>query len=499
MTKQAAVYARVSTDEQAAKGYSLPTQLAACREYAQRQGWTVAAEYADDCSGTIPVRERPEGERLYQDVAEGKVNAVVLYTIDRAARDEDVIEFLIFKRDMNTTGVELHFCDSGKTANDPIAGIVDYFKAAQASEERKKIRERSMRGRRAKAESGKWVGIKTPYGYEKVGAKRDARLVINSEQAAIVRRIFAMYTGPEFVSMHSIANTLTAEEVPTPRRALMWGQTTVRALLVHRLFIGEIEYAGIMTVIPELAIIDRATFAAAQERIKKNKAQARRNRKNDYLLSGFVRCSCERAMYGASHPSADYYRCCGNRHGHQTRCYESKVRIDKIDPLVWGAVTRGLSREVLIEGLTAQNKRKAAELNPKWERLTLMNDSIAKLDRKIKRYLNDFGEMENDKLAADAKELAQVAADQRETLVEKRDRLELELKERNYTEVQQAAILARAEALHRKVTTGRPTLAQKREFLRTLDLQVTIEAGRREMNVSWMLGNVTLPIEYTSC
>lgn len=94
MTKRAAIYARVSTDDQAAKGYSIPTQLAACREYAQRQGWAVAAEYADDCSGTFPVRERPEGKRLYQDVAAGKIEAVVLYTIDRAARDEDVIEFL---------------------------------------------------------------------------------------------------------------------------------------------------------------------------------------------------------------------------------------------------------------------------------------------------------------------------------------------------------------------------------------------------------------------
>jgi len=458
----------------------------------------VAAEYADDCSGTFPVRERPEGERLYQDVASGKIEAVVLYTIDRAARDEDVIEFLIFKRDMNTAGVELHFCDSGKTATDPIAGIVDYFKAAQASEERKKIRERSMRGKRAKAESGKWVGIRTPYGYAKVGVRREARLEVNPEQAAIVKRIFEMYTGPEFVSMCTIANVLTADKVPTPRTAMVWGQPTVRALLMNRLFIGEVRYTDVVTVTPELAIIDRATFGAAHERIKKNKAQARRNRKNDYLLSGFIRCDCGRAIYGAHHPRADYYKCCGSRSAPQTNCNELMVRVDKIDPLVWEAVTRGLSRAELLEGLQAQNKMKAAEMQPKRERLDSFNDSIAKLDRKIKRYLGDFGEAENDKLAAEVKELAQVSAEQRESLVEKRDRLALELKERSYTEAQQSAILARAETLHRKVTTGKPTLAQRREFLRTLDLQVTIGEGRREMHVSWILGDVTLPIDLTN-
>ena len=92
MTKQATLYARVSTDQQSEKGYSIPSQLKACRDYAERQGWKIVGEYADDCSGTIPVAHRPEGARLYQDIEGRQVDAVVLYTMDRAARDEDVLE-----------------------------------------------------------------------------------------------------------------------------------------------------------------------------------------------------------------------------------------------------------------------------------------------------------------------------------------------------------------------------------------------------------------------
>ncbi len=502
MTKRAALYARVSTDGQATKGHSLQTQLDACREYAHRQGWAVAAEYADAASGTIPVQERPEGKRLYQDVASGKADSVVLYTIDRAARDEDVIEFLIFKRDMKAAGVELHFCDSGKTADDPIAGIVDYFKAAQASDERKKIKERSVRNTRAKAAKG-WVGNRTPYGYRKVGLRSEARLVIDPEQAAIVKRIFAMYTGPEFLSMFAIAEKLTAEGAPTPKGAALWGHTTIRALVTQRLYIGEVKYSDVVITLPELAIIDRATFEAAKARMRKNKEQGRRNRKQDYLLAGFIRCYCGRAACRIEARDRQgkytyyYYKCGGYKSGHEKKCDNYYLRDEIVEGLVWETVTRGLSREVLIEGITAQNKSKAAELAPKHERLASLDDIITRLDRKIKRYLNEFGEEDNKKLAAEAKELANSTAGQREKFVEERRRLELELKEHAFTEAQQSAILARAEVLHRKVTTGKPTLAQKREFLRTLDLEVTIVEGHQKMTVSWILGKEVLPIEYT--
>ena len=63
--KRAAIYARVSTDDQAEHGYSISTQLQAMRESATRNGFMVTDEITDDCSGSIPVGQRPGGARIY--------------------------------------------------------------------------------------------------------------------------------------------------------------------------------------------------------------------------------------------------------------------------------------------------------------------------------------------------------------------------------------------------------------------------------------------------
>jgi hypothetical protein len=63
------------------------------------------------------------------------------------------------------------------------------------------------------------------------------------------------------------------------------------------------------------------------------------------------------------------------------------------------------------------------------------------------------------------------------------------------TEAQQRNVLAHAEALRQKVQSGNPTLAQKRELLRSLDLQVTFAKGLAEMTGSYILGTKTVEIE----
>ena len=55
MNKQAAIYVRVSTDEQADKGYSLPSQIEACRRFAEYKGFENALVYQDDISGAKPI------------------------------------------------------------------------------------------------------------------------------------------------------------------------------------------------------------------------------------------------------------------------------------------------------------------------------------------------------------------------------------------------------------------------------------------------------------
>lgn len=83
--KRAACYTRVSTDEQAREGLSLPGQEERLRAFCASQGWQVAGLYVDDgYSGTT--LERPGMRRLLADIAAGQVDLVVVYKLDRLSR-----------------------------------------------------------------------------------------------------------------------------------------------------------------------------------------------------------------------------------------------------------------------------------------------------------------------------------------------------------------------------------------------------------------------------
>ncbi len=109
MTKRAVVYARVSTDEQAEKGYSFPTQLEAMRKYATEQGFTVSAEIQDDYSGAK--LDRLGLARLRKMLERGEAEAVICYSIDRLSRNPGHAWELA--ETWHRAGIELHFCNRG--------------------------------------------------------------------------------------------------------------------------------------------------------------------------------------------------------------------------------------------------------------------------------------------------------------------------------------------------------------------------------------------------
>src|SRR5437773_1374138 len=96
MTKRAIIYTRVSTDPQD-KGYSPDTQLDACRRYAERLGYAVAAELQDTYSGATAIAERPKGKALVTPLKAREAEAVIVYCVDRLSRD--IVDLLASVRD----------------------------------------------------------------------------------------------------------------------------------------------------------------------------------------------------------------------------------------------------------------------------------------------------------------------------------------------------------------------------------------------------------------
>src|SRR6266540_5943055 len=179
------IYTRVSTDEQA-ENHSLPSQIAACERYATQNGMVVVATIQDVMSGAK--LERPGLEKVRTLMAHGEIEALIVYTSDRLTRS--VAHSLLLRDELKRTHTTLHCVTKGQASQDtPEGGLMATIEAAFAEYERLKIRERSMRGKRAKAESGKHHGIgKRPlYGYRWCGEGRDRELLVDSCEAQTVR------------------------------------------------------------------------------------------------------------------------------------------------------------------------------------------------------------------------------------------------------------------------------------------------------------------------
>ena len=86
MNQRAITYSRVSTTDQADRGYSLPSQQAFCRQYAERLGYGVVAELAKDASGAAAIAERPQGRQLDGMVRDRRAEAVIVYQVGRLSR-----------------------------------------------------------------------------------------------------------------------------------------------------------------------------------------------------------------------------------------------------------------------------------------------------------------------------------------------------------------------------------------------------------------------------
>ncbi len=363
MKKRAALYTRVSTADQSDKGYSLPSQLDLCRKYAERLGYTVTAELQEDHSGATPIGERPEGKKLAEMLKARQADAVVVYQVDRLSRD--IVNLLATVQMWIRSGIEVHLCDVGKIESE--LDIVLVIKGWQGSDERQKIRERSMRGKRAKAQSGKVVGCRAPYGYQHV---RDANgkvvtLAINDETARIVGLIFGWYTRGDAdgkpLSTDAIAKRLHDMGIPTPgelqrgynrtRGPAVWGKGTILDILDNQVYAGIWRFGVLIAstrtkrpleeqiLVNVPAIIDRAAWDRAQARRKYNKAMAARNAKRGYLLHGLIACECNSNLSGNFKCHQRYYFCNESRtRGVESKCRAHTVRADAIEADVWSEI-----------------------------------------------------------------------------------------------------------------------------------------------------------------
>jgi len=181
---RAAIYCRVSTEDQEREGTSLDSQLEACLKKGHELGYEVSEEFIilETYSGLT--LDRPKLPRLRQWVRDKEVDAVIGYTLDRLSRDP--VHFIILQEELEKAGVALILVTETIDSSD-LGRLITYIKGYAAKLEVEKIRERTMRGARTRADQGKIPigGTGRLYGYSYIVGKGEHEGVryINEEEA----------------------------------------------------------------------------------------------------------------------------------------------------------------------------------------------------------------------------------------------------------------------------------------------------------------------------
>lgn len=236
-TGHAAIYARVSTDEQAESGLGVDAQIAAFRQLVEMRGWQIAPAHVfidAGVSGTTPPDQRPAMARLLAAAADGQIAHVAIYSLDRLARKTRYI--LEFTEQAASTGLGVAFVREAAVDTTTAAGrVVLSVIAAFAQFERDLISERTSAALAAKRATG-WKPGRLPLGYI---SGDDGAISVHPANARTARRILAEREAG--ASYRAIADGLHDDGIAAPygRR---WYASSVRAIYLENanVYAGEV-------------------------------------------------------------------------------------------------------------------------------------------------------------------------------------------------------------------------------------------------------------------
>lgn len=407
---RALVYSRVSTDAQEQNGTSLVTQERACTEYARSMGWTVIDAISETASGYS--LDRPGMARLRQLLAQGAVDVVVAYAVDRLSRNQNQIG-VVFD-EVERAGAKLDFVTE-KFEDTAVGRFILAARAFGAEVEREKILERTTRGKLERARSGRIpqaMGRGTyGYPYNPQTGKRE----IEPSQAQVLRRIYQRFT--ETRSFGAVSRELNDEGILAMGGG-RWYPLTIRRILMNESYTGRLMFRRTQWVktrtkqggsrrkpvnrppeewieIPDASprIIDDWTWERVQAILNDPSRSIPHMRRNTYLLTGRIRCSvCGSAMVGHTMGSGSYrtqyYGCThANNPTTKDRCGSRQVRLDRLEPAIWYEAGRVLTDpETVVRELRQQS---AGPEQDQGERKRIERE-IAKLGEREKRLVRLF-------------------------------------------------------------------------------------------------------------
>jgi len=289
-----AIYTRVSTEHGLDQEFnSLDAQYDAASAYIKSQahaGWALIPSRYDDGGYSGGSTDRPDLQKLLDDIRARKIDVIVVYNVDRLTRsladfaklvelfDAHGVSFVSVTQQFNTT------TSMGRLTLNVLLSFAQFEREVTSERIRDKIA--------ASKRKGLWVGGNLPLGYE----MKDGKIAILEEEAELVRSIFQRYL--ELGSVNELVRDLRERNIRTKAKQLATGATrggvpfgrgALYYLLGNHFYIGEVKYKNEILPGGQPPIMDRALFESVRE---KSLAQWSHRtivrNKSDHLLTGLL-------------------------------------------------------------------------------------------------------------------------------------------------------------------------------------------------------------------
>ena len=288
--KKCGLYMRVSTEDQAREGFSLPEQKERLEAFCKFKGYEIIDYYQDAGISAKTGNHRPEFERLKEDIKSKKINTIIALKLDRITRSIYDWENLITFLDENDAYLD---CANDEVNTTTANGkMISRLLMSVSQNEIERTSERTKIGMAGAIKQGH-IPHKEPLGYK----REDKKLVIDYSTKDVVVRIFNLYY--EGYSYQKISNLFNSEKVLGREN---WRDATILSILENEIYKGDFIH-GKRTKHPTYyenvapAIISKEMWEECQVQKKKNSRSYKRTL--TYLYLQKLKCpKCNRILGG---------------------------------------------------------------------------------------------------------------------------------------------------------------------------------------------------------
>lgn len=416
-TKTVAIYARVSTIEQAEEGYSIDEQIRVLNKFCEREGYLVYDEYVDRGISGKNISGRPAIQRLLLDAEQKKFEVVLVWKMNRLARKSldlmNIVEKLDSKNIAFRSYTERYETETstGKLQFQLMAAIAEY--------ERNNIAENVKMGMIARAKEGRWNGGQV-LGYDVVEIssdnrkRKDTHLVINEREANTVQLIFQMYSSGH--GYKSIANYINKKGYRT-KKGKTFSLNAIKIIVTNPVYAGYIRYNvrkdwnekrrnninpnPIIQKGEHEPIISEEVWQIAQNVYQSRSCKPNRIHDGEFPLTGIMRCpACGAGMVISRTTNTlkdgtkrvlEYYVCGAWKNKGTLVCRSNGVRTEYADAFTLDKLQRLMHSDKLIKELVKSvNSRNGKIFVPLQKEFDMYAKQMNEVEQKLSKTFDAY-------------------------------------------------------------------------------------------------------------